>query len=285
MVSMMGGKPKFWIGTSGYYYKGWLGRFYPPELKPRAMLTYYSRHFPFLELNCTFYRMPTRRMFRSMVERTPEGFQFVVKMPSSVTHELRLERAGAFVKAVELLSERRRLDGLLLQFPERFSFGTANSDFLKKLCELLKGMRVFVEYRHRSWQTERAMELAAELGVALVSVDVPDIETLLERRLLLSGHAAYVRFHSRAKENWYKPGRDRYDYLYSDAELNEWLDELDELSEVVESVRIVFNNCRRAQAAANAARVRELVEQRFGLNAIAGRDALEAANCLMPLFA
>jgi len=275
--------PQFWVGTSGFYYKGWRGYFYPHETKPAGMLSYYASRFPLLELNCTFYRMPTRRMFESMIARTPDGFQFVVKMHASVTHELQLEPLPEFLEAAELLAQHGRLDGLLLQFPERFAYNAANVEHLKRLADRLENFTVFVEYRHGSWLA-RAPALAAELGLSVVSVDVPAIPSLFPRKIIAASPSVYVRFHSRAADNWYRDGRDRYDYFYSDAELNEWLDEIEDLKETIDSVRLVFNNCRRGQAAANAARVRELIEQRFGPEAVAGRDVLKGASCLMPLF-
>ena len=76
-----------WIGTSGYSYPDWVGGFYPAGTRPDRMLAYYSRRFPLVELNFTFYRPPTPEMLAKLAAQTPDGFQFLVKLPQSISHE------------------------------------------------------------------------------------------------------------------------------------------------------------------------------------------------------
>src|SRR5438132_10075491 len=78
---------QIWIGTSGYSYPDWVGGFYPPNTRPNRMLAYYCGHFPLVELNFTYYRLPTPGMLARLVEQTPPGFQFLVKLPRSLSHE------------------------------------------------------------------------------------------------------------------------------------------------------------------------------------------------------
>lgn len=77
---------KVWIGTSGYSYPDWVGSFYPPGTRPNRMLAHYAQHFPLVELNFTFYRPPTPEMLAKLADRAPAGFQFLVKLPQSISH-------------------------------------------------------------------------------------------------------------------------------------------------------------------------------------------------------
>jgi len=261
--------PLFWVGTSGFFYKGWLGKFYPRHLPSKLFLQYYSHIFPIIELNFTFYHIPSVRVLSTMLERTPPEFKFIVKVYRGITHELRTDQLERFLNSLNAFMGSGRLDALLLQFPQRFHKTSANVKYLSNLINRLTGYRCFVEFRHCSWADGELLDLLANLGALPVSVDVPDIDHLFPRRLFVANKQVYVRFHSRNKANWYADGKDRYDYCFSDEELDEWLDELQQVGSTISSVKLVFNNCRRAQAAANAQRVRQLIRRRFGPKAVA----------------
>jgi uncharacterized protein YecE (DUF72 family) len=250
-----------WVGTSGYVYPEWVGRFYPPGASSRGMLAHYVQHFPLVELNFTFYRMPAARDLERLAQRTPDGFQFIVKLHRSLTHEDDLAGAGPFVEAVAPLRQAGRLLGLLCQYPQRFHDSSANRQRLEALAGRLTGLPLAVEFRHRSWDRPDLPAWLAGQGLHLVSVDVPAIPALFPTRLVQSSRLIYVRLHSRRAEAWYESGEDRYDYLYSDDELNEWLSALASHEGRADRALVLFNNCRRAQAAANAERVRQLLEQ------------------------
>src|SRR3954447_4854160 len=98
-----------WIGTSGYSYLDWVGDFYPAGLRPERMLEHYARFFPLVELNFTFYRLPTPGMLARLADKTPPGFQFLVKLPRTLTHEESPHDLEGFRKAVEVLKGRGRL--------------------------------------------------------------------------------------------------------------------------------------------------------------------------------
>src|SRR5262249_10789697 len=98
-----------WIGTSGYSYKDWVGDFNPPATRPANMLPYYSRHFPLVELNYTFYRPPTASALAALADKAPEGFQFLVKLPQTISHEGRTDDLPAFCLATLQLERRRQL--------------------------------------------------------------------------------------------------------------------------------------------------------------------------------
>ena len=112
----------FYIGTSGYAYKEWKGKFYPQDLPAAQMLQYYAQHFNAVEANNTFYRMPKAAVLESWAQQVPAEFKFVIKSPQSITHFKRLKEAGESVayllKTVGVLKER--LGPLLFQLPGNF---------------------------------------------------------------------------------------------------------------------------------------------------------------------
>lgn len=249
-----------WIGTSGYSYSNWVGPFYRPGTSARDMLTSYAHHFPLTELNYTFYRMPAAKDLTTLAAKTPRGFQFIVKLHRSISHEGDLEAAGAFRQAAVALQEKGKLLALLCQYPQRLHSSSENRDRLAALVERLHDLPLAVEFRHRSWDTPATIDWLRQRGLHIVSVDVPDISALFPTRLVQSSRLIYVRWHSRRKESWYSSHGERYDYLYSDEELRDWVAALTSRAGSADRALLLFNNCQRGQAAINARRFRELVE-------------------------
>lgn len=253
-----------WIGTSGYSYTDWVGDFYPPGTRPERMLAHYCQHFPLVELNFTFYRAPTRPVLLRLANKTPPGFQFVVKVPQSISHnESPLELAG-FRHAVEGLAERGQLAGLLCQFPQALHCTKRACDWINTVAGELNHLHLAVEFRHNSWYRQGLPAWLAEKKIDLVSVDAPDIPALFPRGWVQSTATAYVRLHSRDNDKWYRSGEERYDYDYTDGELSEWIDETVRRHEEggTERALFLFNNCSRSQAAVNARRMQALMGDR-----------------------
>ncbi len=250
---------QFWLGTSGYSYPDWVGGFYPPGTRPGGMLTHYVRHFPLVELNFTFYRLPTSAMLARLADQTPPGFQFVVKLPRTLSHEENPKDLAPFRQAVEQMHARDRLMGLLCQLPQSTHDTKRHRAWLERLAEELAGLRLAVEFRHRSWANPDVAPWLRERDVDLVAVDVPNLPNLYPRGLVQSGPTVYVRLHSRNAGNWYKSDKDRYDYSYDDAALREWVGAFHDNPQPTERVLLLFNNCHRSQAAQNAERMRELL--------------------------
>jgi len=250
---------QIWIGTSGYSYADWIGPFYPPGTRPERMLASYARRFPLVELNFTFYRLPTRSQLVRLAEQTPAAFQFLVKLPQTISHDGSAQDLPAFRQSVDELRTRGRLLGLLGQFPQAFHQQPENRSRLDRLMSELGGYRLAVEFRHSSWFRPEVADWLAERNVDLVAVDAPDLPGLYPRGLVQSTPRIYVRFHSRNAGNWYQSDKQRYDYDYSDAELSEWITALAGVAGRAERALLLFNNCHRAQAVKNAQRMRELV--------------------------
>ena len=250
-----------WIGTSGYSYLDWVGDFYPEGTRPERMLGHYCRHFPLVELNFTFYRPPTRSMLLRLAEKTPAGFQFLVKVPQAISHEESALELPGFRHAVEGLSRRGQLAGLLCQLPQATHCTRRACDWITTLGKELGHLHLAMEFRHRSWNRPGLPAWLAEMGLDLVAVDVPDLPGLFPRGWTQAGSTAYVRLHSRNADRWYRSGEERYDYLFSDEELGEWINELRQRHEEsgTERAMLLFNNCQRGQAAINARRMQALL--------------------------
>jgi uncharacterized protein YecE (DUF72 family) len=261
-----------WIGTSGYSYPSWVGDFYLKGTKPRQMLSLYSHEFPLVELNFTFYRPPTAAMLARQADQTPPGFQFLVKLPRSLSHEQVPDDLPGFRRAAEELRQRGQLLGLLCQLPQSAHNKAPVRRWLETLADELSGLGLAVEFRHRSWAVPEVAPWLAGRHVDLVSVDVPDLPGLYPRGLVRSGPHVYVRLHSRDASRWYQAGAERYDYDYTDAELQEWIDSTEDAARQggVGRFLFLFNNCAGSLAAHNARRLRELLaEQAPQANVIA----------------
>jgi uncharacterized protein YecE (DUF72 family) len=253
-----------WTGTSGYSYSDWVGSFYPPGTRPGRMLSYYCRQFPLVELNFTFYRLPTANMLTRLAEQTPAEFQFLVKLPRTLSHDKDLTDLAAFRQAAFALAgqgERGRLLGLLCQLPQATHDRPEHRAWIERLAHELSGLRLAVEFRHRSWFNPEVPAWLGDHDIDLVSVDAPDLPGLYPRGLVRSTSTVYVRFHSRNARNWYRSDKERYDFDYTDELLSEWIDDLGRTAQDTDRVLLLFNNCARSQAAANAQRMQKLLSQ------------------------
>jgi uncharacterized protein YecE (DUF72 family) len=251
-----------WIGTSGYSYPDWVSDFYPPGTRPANMLPYYCGFFPLVELNFTFYRPPTRDMLGRLADKTPEGFQFVVKLPRTLSHERSPNDLSGFRAAVEELRRRKKLMGLLCQLPQSTHYEKKAVTWLETLSQELADFRLAVEFRHRSWSRPVVTDWMAEQHFDLVAVDVPDLPALFPRGWVQSSRRAYVRLHSRNAVNWYCSEKQRYDYSYDDPALDEWVEPLRAAEDRTDEVLFLFNNCFRGQAIENGRRMRTRIEER-----------------------
>jgi len=253
---------QLWIGTCGYSYPDWVGAFYPPGTSAQGMFTHYRRHFPIVELNYTFYRPAEKTSLLRLAERAPEGFQFLVKLHRSLSHEHNLSEAAGIRSAVDALQQENKLLGLLCQYPQEFHYTQQNLERLQTLADQFPGHILAVEFRHRSWNVPEVIDWLRERQLHLVSVDVPDIPNLYPTGLVQSSRLIYIRLHSRNKNAWYGgDDKRRYDYLYSDKELLEWIDVLVHSADKADRTLMLFNNCYGTQAAMNAQRVQQLLTQ------------------------
>jgi len=247
-----------YIGTSGFSYDDWRHVFYPPGLAKRDFLTFYSRHFPALELNSSFYAIPSPRLIGSLIERTPNGFQIAVKAYRGITHERNSESEAvlkAFLDAIAPLIEVGKLAAILLQFPYSFHFGGSQLSLVESLLERMSSWPTVVEFRNERWMKEKVWEILRSHDTALCCVDEPRLPGLVPpETICTSAKLGYVRFHGRNAEKWWnhKEAWERYDYLYREEELEEWRKGITWLAGRTDKTFIFFNNHRNGQAVENA---------------------------------
>jgi uncharacterized protein YecE (DUF72 family) len=250
-----------WIGTSGYSYLDWVGPFYPAGTRPNRMLAHYCQSFPLVELNFTFYRPPTASMLDRIAAQTPDGFQFLVKMPRTLSHDESPQDLPGFRMAVEALRRRGKLSGVLCQLPQATHRTQKHVAWLERLAHELGDLRLAVEFRHRSWAQADVTEWMRDRHLDLVSVDVPDLPNLYPRGLVQSSERIYIRLHSRNAANWYASGAERYDYNYGTQPLVEWTSALAQASARTEKAYVLFNNCADGHAPVNAQHMRSLIKE------------------------
>jgi len=170
----------FWIGTSGFSYKEWVGSFYPAGLPEQQMLRYYGERFASVEINYTFYRLPTVRILQGWGKEVPEHFTFTLKAPRRITHDLRLrdaaDVAADFCDTAQAL--KHRLGAILFQLPPFLKKDTARlEDFLHQLPP---GCRPAFEFRNQSWFADDVFECMRRFGVALCVSEAEDRNTPFE---------------------------------------------------------------------------------------------------------
>jgi uncharacterized protein YecE (DUF72 family) len=239
------------IGTSGWIYKHWRGVFYPEQLPQREWLTFYSRHFDTVEINFTFYRLPSRETFASWRERAPPGFCYAVKGSRFITHLKRLhdpeEHIHLFFDHLQGLGGPASgcpVGPILWQLPPDFQ---RDDERLQRfLAALPAGYWHTVEFRHESWLVEEVFALLAVHGVALCIPESPH----LPRALRLTTDWTYLRFHQGAHGGDYTP-----------EQLDAWAEHIHGFLAQGVTVWAYFNNDWHGYAVKNA---RELKERLVG---------------------
>jgi uncharacterized protein YecE (DUF72 family) len=295
------------IGTCSWADEALSKYWYPKGTPAGQRLAYYAEHFDTVEVDSTYYRLPVEEMVARWAERTPDGFVMHVKafgvmtrhpvkleqLPPDLRDEApvddkgRLERPSRefrgelfrrFREALEPLRAAGKLGGILFQFPPYVVPKEASLDYLEWSREQMADDEMLVEFRHRAWyeddQSEQTLAFLERHRMAHVIVDAPKVEAknVPPTVVAVTSPTAYVRFHGRNAETWNVRGRsaaERFDYLYSSEELEEWVDPLREVSEQAEQAYALFNNNNRsraggrevAQAPTNAEMLRELLEK------------------------
>lgn len=272
------------IGTCSWADDALIEHWYPKGLPARERLAWYAERFSTVEVDSTYYRVPDEKMVQGWAERTPPGFVMHVKAFGLMTRhpvkleslpedlrdvmpvddrgrvdrpprELRAEVFRRFHRALEPLRERGKLGGVLLQFPSYIVYKPISLDYLAWAVEQLDGDLPLVEFRHRSWldeeNREQTLAFLESIGASYVMVDAPrtDAKNLVPTVIGRTSETAYVRFHGRNASTWNKrtgSAADRFDYLYSEEELEEWVAPLRELAGETESVYAMFNNNGRS---------------------------------------
>ncbi|HEU4537472.1 MAG TPA: DUF72 domain-containing protein, partial [Polyangiaceae bacterium] len=230
---------RIYIGTSGWVYKSWAATFYPPEVPAKQHFAHYARHFPTVEINASFYRLPEATTFAGWRAQAPEGFVYAVKGSRTVTHFFKL-RPGA--KSFDLLLERAAALGptlgpVLWQLPDGFRRDVGRlADFV---ATLPRSARHAVEFRDPSWLDGEVFDVLRRAGVASVALSSRAMPMQTE----LSADFAYVRFHG-------LEGGAAHDYR--DRELEPWAEFLRSCARRKVDAYVYFNNDVNVRAPFNA---------------------------------
>ncbi|HUE85006.1 MAG TPA: DUF72 domain-containing protein [Vicinamibacterales bacterium] len=269
------------IGTSGWNYpKGrgtWNGIFYPEKgATPRGFdeLGFYAERFNTVEVNSTFYGQPRATVSLRWVKRTPPGFEFAVKLYQKFTHPnlvsdktpVSAADVEAFKRGIEPLAAGARLGPLLAQFPASFKDTPEARAYIDWLLSTFRDYRVAVELRHRSW-SDHAGEVARLLhsfGAAWTQIDEPKFRFSIRQDLLPNVRGFYyMRLHGRNAKHWWEheQAEDRYNYLYSEEELRPIAEAVKTARALVKKQYVYLNNHFAAQAVADAAVLRRLLDE------------------------
>ena len=196
--------PGLRLGTSSWSSEDWVGPFYPPGTTPAEFLPAYAQHFDTVEVDSTYYRIPSESMVRNWRARTPAGFTFAAKFPQVITHEKVMQDCrddvAEFLHTMSLLEDR--LGPLLLQFPyfNKKAFARPE-DFLARLApfleELPAGFHYALEVRNKFWVNPRLLDLLRKKHVALALIDHPwmtPISQLVKKLDVITAGFTYVRW-------------------------------------------------------------------------------------------
>ena len=240
------------IGTSGYSYPEWLGSFYPEDLPENRMLAFYAQQFDTVEVNYTFYRMPTVRTLQGWGKETPSSFIFSLKAPRRITHDLRLRDAADplsfFTETTASLKER--LGVLLFQLPPFLKKDSSRlEDFLHQVPP---GFRTAFEFRNTTWFADDVFECMRRFGVGLCVTENEQRDTPFE----ITADFGYFRLR--------KPE-------YSDAELEAWAKRIDDAAGQWQDAFVYFKHEAEGKGPHFAMRFRDIV--RGGGGEVADRVA------------
>jgi len=258
---------QYYVGSSGYSYRDWVGPFSPPGTPAGEYLAYYARHFSFVELNFSYYRQPESAMIERIRAQVPEDFLFSIKAHQSLTHhrgEDWQRELDTYRRGIEPLLDHGQCAAVLLQFPYSFRYQKENRLYLDALLQAAEELPLVVEFRNVQWERDSVLRELRERGVSWVMTDTPQLRGLSgELKPTVSAEDAYVRFHGRNEQKWWSgDNTSRYDYLYSREHLEFFADSLADTPAT--RLFAAFNNHRKAQAVRNAQLFLQLLDQKSG---------------------
>jgi len=282
------------IGTSGWNYPTgpgtWNGIFYPAKKRGRAVddLAFYAEHFETVEVNSSFYRLPDPATTLSWARRTPNGFDFSLKLYQKFTHQAMYQKAtspdlpdeasptavpavtradvDAFLSSIDPLAGAGKLGSLLVQFPPSFRDTEDAREYLVWLMQAFQRYPIAIELRHRSWSDHepQVVALLNEYGAAWAQIDEPKFRfSIRQNHLPNLRRLYYMRLHGRNAAQWWTHDHpdDRYNYLYSPGEIDGFADQVASVRRLVQKVYVYLNNHFAGKAVANAAMLRHKLKQ------------------------
>lgn len=271
------------VGTAGWSYKDWEGTFYPAGMQRRKQhpLEILARCFDMVEVNTSFYGHIKPELAKVWLRKAGEvnpQFTFTAKLHRSFTHsplavmeptsaatinpndeDERLAREG-----LDALAATGKLGALLIQFPVSFKNTSLNREYVETLLRQFIEYPRVVEVRHSSWDNPGTFREFEQKNVSFCNIDQPQIGRSLEATEYVTSPVAYVRLHGRNYDQWFEAerGEDRYNYLYSEAELAGWKDKIERMAGRAEVTYVVTNNHFEGKAGVNALQLKHMLEGR-----------------------
>lgn len=256
------------IGTSGFSFTDWIGPVYPTYLKKNQMLQYYEKilGFDILEINSTYYALPAQKSMESLVKRTSPDFKFSIKTYKEMTHQIKNKKDNKdifdkFKFSIQPIVDSGKLLCILAQFPYSFHQVKENFEYLEYFKEQTLGLPTVIEFRNRYWHKEEVLDFLKDKDLGYCIVDEPKLKGLMPFNSVITSDIAYFRLHGRNKD-WFEAEKSlRYDYLYSEEELKEFVDPIKKLEEKASQTVIFFNNCHIGKAVKNAQMLKDVLEK------------------------
>lgn len=260
------------VGTAGWSYDDWKGIVYPPDM-PRSLhpLEYLSGFFDTVEVNASFYRPPDPRHGESWLRKVAANprFMFTFKLWERFTHQRDAWPSPAelrqFCDGIAPVMDAGKLGALLVQFPWSFKRTGENRQWLARVLDAFAEYPLALEIRHASWNRPEVYAGLAERKVAFCNIDQPLFADSLSPSAKVTARVGYVRLHGRNALDWFREdaGRDeRYNYLYSRQELEQWLRMVQRMRKLAEEIYVITNNHYEGQAVVNAFELKRDLEDR-----------------------
>jgi len=270
---------RIYVGTAGWSYKDWEGIVYPAQIKKsQHPVEYMARYFDMLEINTSFYghiKPEWGKLWCRKARLANPEFMFAAKLNRAFTHspiavvestsaetiqigpdDERLTKAG-----LDSIAEENMLGAVLLQFPISFKNTDRNRDYLDALLEKFRHYPPVVEVRHNSWTNEGTLRYFAQKNVAFCNIDQPMLGKAVAPSSQVTSHVGYARLHGRNYEQWFDSdwGNDRYNYLYTQPELEKWKSRIDTIAGKAQKTFAVTNNHFEGKAAVNALQLKSML--------------------------
>lgn len=236
------------IGTSGWHYKHWKGNFYPEKMPPSAMLAYYTECLDTVEINNSFYRLPTDEAVKAWVQQTPDNFLFAVKASRYITHNRKLlQPEQSFAKFFDMAKGfGKKLGPILFQLPPKWRVNRQRlEDFLQ---ELPRHRRYAFELRNPTWLTQEIYEVLERFNAAFCIFEIAGFQSPLQ----VTADFVYVRLHG--------PGERAYQGKYDGASLRSWASRIQSWRAENRDIFVYFDNDQAGFAAENAVELSRMLQ-------------------------
>ena len=271
-----------YIGTAGWSYKDWEGIVYPAQIKKsQHPVEYLARYLDVLEINTSFYghiKPEWGKLWSRMARSANPRFMFTAKLNKAFTHSPIAVVQSTSAESIRPVAEDEQLakDGfdslaaentlgaVLAQFPISFKNTDSNRDYLDSVIEKFKQYPLVIEVRHNGWTNEGIASLFCRQGSRLCNIDQPRLGKAIGPTEHVTAPLAYVRLHGRNYEQWFDSDsrNDRYNYLYTDAELRGWQTRIDAIAAKAKKTFVIANNHFEGKAAVNALQLKHMLSEK-----------------------